>query len=229
MNNDLHEIQGAILRELIFNNGTTFSALNTVDIGNDHFTFHLKRLVKEGMIEKKGKLYFLTQKGKMFAGKLDTDALVIEKQGTPSVSVTARKMIKGEPHFLVQKRMKEPFYGLHGFIHGKIRFGEFVVDAAKREFHEETGLSGEPHVLTVGHRIGGPSRDNVNSDNFFFMFVVWHPKGKLLQTKEGKNSWKTIEEIRKLRVFPSLELYIDILERGTYTGFFEHFIELKEI
>jgi predicted transcriptional regulator len=131
MNNDLHEVQASILKELLFHNGTNFASLNKHGLTNDHFTFHIQRLLKEEIIEKKGKLYYLTQKGKQFAGKLDIDALKMEKFATPGVAVTAKKLIKGVPHYLIQQRLKEPFYGYYGFINGKIRFGEYSEDTAK--------------------------------------------------------------------------------------------------
>lgn len=50
MAGELHESQARILRELLFNNGTNFAALNTEGLSNDHFTFHLKKLVREGWV-----------------------------------------------------------------------------------------------------------------------------------------------------------------------------------
>jgi 8-oxo-dGTP pyrophosphatase MutT (NUDIX family) len=202
MNNDLHQIQASILKELLFNNGSNFTSLNKLGLSNDHFTFHIKRLLAEGIIEKRSRLYFLTQKGKTFASKLDVDALVIEKQGGPSVTVTAKKMIKGKPHYLVQQRLKEPFFGNFGFINGKIRFGEYSKDTANRELLEEAGLTGTPKILTVRHRIGGSSKGDIKLDNFFFVYLVKNPKGELHDTKEGKNFWKTMDEIKQLPLFP---------------------------
>src|SRR5690606_7035822 len=124
MTNDLHEVQASILKELLFNNGTNFSALNKLGLTNDHFSFHVKRLVKEEIIVLEKNKYFLTQKGKTFASRLDVDSLLMEKQGALSVAVTAKKVINGKVHYLVQQRLKEPMYGYYGFVNGKIRFGE---------------------------------------------------------------------------------------------------------
>src|SRR3989344_1133235 len=104
MNNELHEIQASILRELLFHNGSNFASLNKTEITNDHFTFHLKRLVGAGLVEKKDKRYFLTQAGKMYASRLDIDALKIEKQGTPGVAVTAKRIKNETTYYLVQQR-----------------------------------------------------------------------------------------------------------------------------
>jgi ADP-ribose pyrophosphatase YjhB (NUDIX family)/predicted transcriptional regulator len=229
MNNELHEVQASILRELLFKNGTNFASLNKLGLTNDHFTFHINRLLKEEIIEKKGRAYFLTQKGKQFASKLDIDALVMEKFGTPGVAVTAQKMIKGVPHYLIQQRLKEPMYGFYGFVNGKIRFGEFSVDTAKRELKEETGLSGTPTFVTIHHRLRGPVRSEIKLDHFFFVYIAKNPKGKLKDTKEGKNYWMTVEEIKKLKTFPGFEYSLNAVLSEKPSAYMENYIQVDEI
>ncbi len=171
----------------------------------------------------------MTQKGKQFAGKLDIDSNKMEKFGTPGVAVTAKKMIKGVPHYLVQQRLKEPFYGYWGYINGKIRFSEFSKDTAKRELKEETGLEGEPEILMVAHKLRGPSREEIKLDHFFFLYLVKNPKGELKDTEEGKNYWKPMEEIKKLKTFPGFESYLDAVERETFVPYFEEYIKVDTI
>lgn len=229
MNNGLHKIQASILKELLFHNGTNFASLNKLNTTNDHFSFHLKHLIEKGIIEKNGKLYFLTQEGKLFANKLDVDILTMEKFGTPSVAVTAKKFINGKVHYLVQQRLKEPLYGYWGFINGKVRFGELTKDTAKREFLEETGLNGTPTILLVAHKLRGPSRDKIRLDHFFFLYIVNNPRGILKSTKEGKNYWKTEKEIRKLKTFPGFKLYLDAVLSEKFTPYTEKFIKVDNI
>lgn len=229
MKNDFHQVQASILRELLFHNGTNFASLNKLGLTNDHFTFHLKRLLEEGIVEKKGRKYSLTQEGKAYAHKLDVDSLVMEKQGTCTVAVTAKKAIRGKVHYLIQKRLKEPLYGYFGFINGKIRFGEFSKDTARRELTEETGLSGKPEFLMVAHKLRGPKRSEIKLDHFFFLYIVKSPKGKLKNTKEGKNYWMTLDKIKRLKTFPGFESYLAAVEKETFTPYFEHFIKVENI
>jgi len=229
MKDELHQVQASILKELLFHNGTNFSSLNKLGLTNDHFTFHLKRLMEEGVVEKNGKKYSLTQAGKTYAHMLDVDALVMEKQGTCTVAVTAKKVIDGKVHYLVQQRLKEPLYGYFGFINGKIRFGEFSVDTAQRELEEETGLTGKPTVLCVAHKIRGPRRSEIKLDHFFFLYLVKKPIGKLKDTKEGKNYWMTLDKIKKLKTLPGFKSYLDAVEKETFTPYFEHFIKVDNI
>jgi 8-oxo-dGTP pyrophosphatase MutT (NUDIX family) len=229
MNNDLHEVQASILRELLFHNGSSFSALNKLDLTNDHFTFHIKRLISEEIIEKKGKLYYLTQKGKQLAGKLDIYGLKMEKFGTPSVAVTAKKIIDGKLHFLIQQRLKEPLYGFFGFVNGKIKFGEFAKETAKRELLEETGLIGDPEIVTIQHRLRGPNRDDIKLDHYFFIYMVENPEGELKHTEEGNNYWKTLDEIADLNTFPGFEYSIEAVIAKKVEPLQEKFIKVEEI
>lgn len=229
MNKDIHEVQATILKELLLNNGTNFASLNQLGLSNDHFTFHIKKLVEDGLVEKQGKLYFLTQKGKEISSKLDIEFLKFERQGGPSVIVTTKKIIDGKPHYLVHQRLKEPFWGYYGFVNGKIRFGELTIDAAKREFLEETGLTGEPKMLGVYHRITGPTENNIKLDNFFFLYLMTNPQGEVINTREGSNHWKTADDIKKLKLIPGVEEAVETVITEEYMPYHEHFIKLEEI
>ncbi len=229
MQSDLHEVQTHILRELLFHNGATFSSLNKLDLSNDHFTFHIKQLIREGLLEKKGKLYFLTQTGKQFAGKLDVYGMKMEKFGSPSIAITAIKMIDGKKHLLIHQRLKEPLYGYFGFANGKVKFGELVYETAARELLEETGLTGEVELLAVQHRLRGPSREDVKLDHFFFIFICKDPQGELKDTEEGKNFWKTEEEIKELNTFAGFEESLKVATTPNQPFFAERFIKVDEI
>lgn len=224
-----HPVQISILKELLFNNGTNFASLNKSNLTNDHFTFHIKTLVGLGLIEKFQNKYFLTQEGKVYAGELDTVNLNIEVCGKASIAVTAKKIINGKKYFLVQQRLKEPFYGKYGFINGKIRFGDTSEATAIRELEEETGLTGKVINLGVCHKLRGPSPDNITLDNYFFIYLVKNPKGKLKDTDEGKNSWMTIEEIKKQKTFPGFEDILKIISEEKFHPYFEKFYKVESI
>lgn len=77
---DVHKVQTSILRALLFVPSAGFAALQkTTDLTSDHFTFHVKKLIDAGMVEKTGAKYTLTPRGKEYANRMDTDENEIEK------------------------------------------------------------------------------------------------------------------------------------------------------
>ena len=139
----IHEFQISILRELLFKPEARFRDLKKVDVTNDHFTFHVNHLIKEGLIVKQNGKYSLTDQGKEFANRMDTDALKLERQAKLAIAIHAVRKNKGITEYLVHKRLKEPFYGWYGSHSGKVRWGENPLECAQREFLEEAGLTGK--------------------------------------------------------------------------------------
>lgn len=66
----IHDYQISILRELLFRPEARFRDLNKVDVTNDHFSFHVNHLIKEGLIKKTNGKYSLTDEGKEFANRM---------------------------------------------------------------------------------------------------------------------------------------------------------------
>lgn len=203
MNKDLeiHSAQAFVLRELLFKREAKFAELNILKLTTDHFTFHIKSLVEAGLIEKTKKGYQLTIIGKEFANHLDTDSknLVIEKQAKIGALVCGIKKEKGIAKYLIQQRLKEPYFGYFGFVTGKVRKRETLFEGAEREFKEETGLEGKLSLVGIKHKMDYSKEKELLEDKVFFVFRVDQTKGKLTPNFEGgKNIWMTEEEIIKL-------------------------------
>lgn len=195
----IHEFQISILRELLFKPSARFRDLKKVDITNDHFTFHLKRLVTDGLVIKQKGLYSLTDEGKEFANRMDTEALQIERQAKLAVAIHAIRYKNGVKEYLIHQRLKEPFYGWYGSHSGKIRWGENPLNTAKREFLEETGLTGEFKLKAVVHYHHFHKDGRLLEDKYFWVFRVYKAKGKLRQkVPEGKNIWMNEKTFKKL-------------------------------
>jgi 8-oxo-dGTP pyrophosphatase MutT (NUDIX family) len=194
--NNLHNIQMLILRELLFHPNSRFTDLNIQGLNSDHFSYHVNTLIEEGYVEKEDKDYSLTTKGKEFANQMDTEEVVIEKQPKIAVIVVPIKIVDNKKLLLVQERTKEPYYGYKGFMTGKIRYGEKVVEAAKRELKEETGLSCEElHLKRIVHNhVVLEESGELVEDKMFYIITAINPEGEIVNTKNGKNFWITEEE-----------------------------------
>ena len=69
-----HTTQISILRHLLFVPEATFAELQKdSDLTSDHFTFHIKKLVASGYVNKTKNGYALSSIGKEYANRMDTD------------------------------------------------------------------------------------------------------------------------------------------------------------
>jgi 8-oxo-dGTP pyrophosphatase MutT (NUDIX family) len=213
----IHEFQISILRELLFKPQARFRDLKKVDTTNDHFSFHINHLVKEGLVKKTNGKYSLTDEGKEFANRMDTDALRLERQAKVGVALHAVRWRNGKTEYLVHQRLKEPFYGWYGSHSGKIRWGENPYITAKREFLEETGLTGDFELKGIVHYHHFHKDGRLLEDKYFWVFRVQNLKGKLKKVvPEGKNVWMTESEYRKLKnVFATVDEVIEMTNGKT--------------
>lgn len=193
----LHKTQANILRVLLFKKTEKFSNLNVESLSSDHFSFHINKLIKDGLILKNiNGFYNLSNKGKEFANRLDTKKVEIEKQAKIGVLIVASKFENQTKKYLIQQRLKEPYFGFFGFITGKIKLGESALAAAKRELKEETGMSATVKFVGVKHKTDYSTKNILLEDKFFMVFKATNLKGKLTQEFEGgKNYWYAEKQI----------------------------------
>ncbi|MFA6249923.1 MAG: NUDIX hydrolase [Candidatus Shapirobacteria bacterium] len=196
----LHPIQAQVLKTLLFKLQARFAELNLTGLTTDLFSFHLRQLRNDKLIQKNGDGgYELTRVGKEFANRLDTESLNIEKQAKVAVLVMPQKTIKGKIYYLVQKRLKQPFFGYSGFLTGKVRWSETIGEAALRELREETGLTGRVRLRGVKHKMDYSAGNEMLEDKFFFVFKADKLEGKLIEKFEGgENRWLTRDEFFNL-------------------------------
>ncbi|MBI5220281.1 MAG: NUDIX hydrolase [Candidatus Liptonbacteria bacterium] len=213
---DLHPSQAQILRDLVLKPSARFGELNSDKLPTDHFSFHLKRLQEIGWIRKKEDgAYELTDDGKHIGGRLDTETAKIERQAKVGVSLVAVRQVGGVWQYLAQERLKQPYYGYHGFVTGKIRWGMSVLETAARELQEETGLvAGKMTMMGVMHKTDLGKDGEVLDDKFFFRVRCENLSGELKENDphSGRNFWCTREELLALpNQFPDLDKVLEAI------------------
>ena len=214
----LHKIQSQILKSLIFKAGESFNKLNENKISTDSFSFHLKSLVEAGLVKQENAKYFLTSSGKEFANRLDVDNanVQVEKQAKVGVLIFAIKKEKNQKKYLLQQRLKHPYFGYYGGVGGKLKIGEKITTAAQREFKEETGLTGKLEFCGINHKTDFSKQKELLEDKIFFVFKAFQLKGKFMEKFQGgKNVWLSMAEIKKVdKLFPDVLDKIKMVEGG---------------
>ncbi len=226
---EIHPIQTDILLVLLFKPKAKFGQLNSTKMSTDHFNFHVKRLLEVRLIKKDKGFYTLTKKGKEFANRFDTEVAVLERQAKVGVLVCCVRKNISESQYLIQQRLKQPYYGFHGFISGKIGWGEELELAAKRELKEESGLSGKFKLAGIEHKMDYSQNNKLLEDKFFYIFRVDETKGKLKTVFHGgENMWLSEEKIKALPdLFDDMLEIISIVKRKKFL-FFEKKYKVKK-
>ncbi len=207
----LHLYQQKIVKALTLQPTLRFNDLLIEGLESEHMNYHLKKLIELGLVEKVQEGYALTDSGKDYSNLLDDNIEIIEKQPKASVLIRAVRYNeeKGEIEHLLNRRLRHPYFGKVGRLTGKIRFGETLEEAVKRELFEEAGLHCERVVLEEVYR-KMRKREEFVQDVFFYTCHVTGFSGTLIEkTLYQENFWITPREIAirtDLDMHESLEL-----------------------
>jgi ADP-ribose pyrophosphatase YjhB (NUDIX family) len=194
-----HKVQLEILKRLLFAEKLRYTDIKpNPDMENNQFDFHLKELIKAGHIQKIDQFYLLTNTGKEYANRMDTDKITISKQAKISAWVCCRRKTKKGYQYLIFTRLKQPFYGCQGFLSGKVQYGETVEQAAARELREEANLTGNPQIIMIKHfLVFDKKTKELVEDKFMFMCLFDNPKGVIKNNAEGKCEWVDKNDLPK--------------------------------
>ena len=213
----VHEAQTSILRELLFTPHASFASLQKkTNLSSDHFNFHIKALVENCLVQKTSEGYSLTRHGKEYANRMDTDQNEIEKQPKISVALIVERQHNNRREFIVQQRLKQPYYGFFGRLGGKVRWGESFEEAAARELEEETGLKGTFTFSSIFHKRDYRSSDkSLLEDKVFVVMYCNAFQGTMMEEFEGgKNFWMTQEElVAQEKIFESARDFVTYHDR----------------
>ncbi len=216
---DIHPVQSSILCELLFVKEGRFGQLNKLGLSTDHFSFHLKQLVDWGLVDKlKSGKYTLSEKGKEFANRFDTEKTEVERQAKVAVLIVGVKKEGGRKKYLIQQRLKQPYFGFWGFLTGKIRWGETVDQAGARELKEETGLKGKLELTAVKHKMDYDQRKKLLEDKYFFVIRASKLQGEMMKKFEGgRNKWMEKKEILQLTdLFDGVEESMELVDKANF-------------
>lgn len=217
----IHAAQTSILRELLFHPDASYALLQKpTGLTSDHFNFHIARLIELGLVEKVSRgRYRLSPKGKEYANRLDTDNNTVERQPKVTMLIGLTREHNGQREYLLQQRLKNPYYGFWGLFSGKVRWGETLLQAAARETKEETNLLADFTIVGVYHELArSEETGEIIDDKLFFVAHGENVRGDLIADFEGgHNEWRTVADVmHEERKYATLEAEVNQLTGKTW-------------
>lgn len=188
----MHPVQKDILICLMQNpTGQRFSELlpENLKTESERFNYHLKQLVKLALVSKENEIYTLSTKGLMQVSNITATGSSTHKFKV-SVALIIERNTNGTREFLVQKRLRHPFYGDINGIAGKVEKGESILSTAPRKLKEETALTVEFKHIGILRKIKRDDSLKILEDTFYHYCIGSEPIGELEEeNKYGENFW----------------------------------------
>lgn len=208
------DLQKEIILVLMHNPSLTFNKIWGKRIRSNKFAYHLKQLVKKGLVKKtKTGHYQLTLNGKRQA--LFLEAGTGERVDSPLLAVAV--LIKKGKKYLMLERTKEPFFGYWGFHGGKLRSQNYVFDQARESVKNETGLMCGLELKGVFSSKTYLDKDLLYNHHLIVVNAT-QPKGKLIsKTKKGSNKWVAEAEIKNQKILPNIPHLVKISKSPGFT------------
>lgn len=133
-----HHIQKYIIGVLIHQKYARFRDLKPPRVDSNLYSYHLKKLLKQKIIQKIDERYTLTLKGLMYIDRVSEKNMSIRSQ--PKI-ITMLVIQNSNGDVLLQKRTKQPYIDQWTLPYGKLHIDDATIEqAALREADEKLGL-----------------------------------------------------------------------------------------
>lgn len=127
--------------------------------------------------------------------------------------LTVLCLLRRGGEILLQNRVKEDWRG-YALPGGHVEPGESIVEAARREMREETGLT------VPRPRLCGVKQFPIDGGRYLvFLFTAEECSGELKSSREGTVEWVRREDVAELDTVADLEELLQVMERGDLNEF----------
>ncbi len=134
-----HHIQKYILSVLAKTDFARFRDMRPKNVDSNLYSYHLKLLMKQGMIAKTDDGYCLTAKGLAYVDRVNMEKFAVRLQPKILTMILLKNKYN---EILLTKRNKQPFINTWTLPSGKLHLDdERIAVAAERELFEKTNLT----------------------------------------------------------------------------------------
>jgi len=213
-----HHIQKYIIDVLMYTQVARFRDLRPDKTDTNLFTYHLKSLVKSGMVTKVEGGYSLSLAGLSYVDRVSTEKKTIRTQ--PKI-ITMLLIQNGDGDILLQRREKQPYINAWTLPYGKLHIDDMTLQqAAKREAKEKLGLDDQELRHAGDCYIRVKTGDEILSTTLAHVFAFNRDD---IETSDTI-MWARPHKLDQYRLAPAVQ---SIVSRGFFNDpfFFEEFEE----
>jgi ADP-ribose pyrophosphatase YjhB (NUDIX family) len=169
-----------------------------IKIRSNMISYYLDQMKKEGILQKKGDYYSLTNDAERYIPTL-THLLENEVSPLPVVLIALTNKNK----ILLIKRNKRPYQNYWSMIGGKIKLKESFEEASIRHIFEKTGINAKfKQIKSVFHE--HVTKDNQIKHSFILFFIqMTTTEEKFKESEHGKLKWFEIDKLKQKEIIPS--------------------------
>lgn len=204
----MHKLQKILLKRLLVENNQRYSSLTQGYNYDDNIVFHLKRLLKEGLVGKSDSVYSITTKGIKKITEFDTSLDENIRVKTFFIGF----LCNFEREYLIKKHPhgNRNFYNLPS---GKPMFGEKIEEALVRTFENNTDVKLIPksfEFISLHLKTIKTSEGEVLFDDAFAIYKVNITRSQKESMRLDKQiEWISEEKIKKLsNCWPEIDICI---------------------
>lgn len=196
-----HHIQRTIVYTLAFSPSLRFSELQPDDIDSKLFTYHLKKVILAGLVEKyEDGTYALTPEGRRIGKSVLRKDRIIDQAYSILLLAIRRP---SDNTWLLYTRNTHPLIGLTGFMQATPQPDEEIAITAQIACKQKTGLTANFKTVSSGFfRVF--EGDNIESFTHFTLLVSDNPEGELSVLDEfGTYSWVKDPDFNAKNMLPT--------------------------
>lgn len=212
-----HHIQRHIIDVLMYTEIARFRDLRPPRTDTNLFSYHLKALIKERLVQKVEGGYTLTQNGLSYVDRVSVEKKYIRSQ--PKI-ITMLLVQNSDGDVLLQKRNKQPYINDWTLPYGKLHIEDQTLEAAaQREALEKLALNDQPVVHAGDCYIRVVQEGQVISTTLAHIFKFNRDD---IATSDSI-VWARPHKLHQFRLAPAVE---EIIARGFFNDpyFFEEFV-----